>query len=174
MLGSRTQWLLNFISLPSCFPSDWTWASTGSWGYSSKVQDLVVSLVELHKLPAAQFSSLFRSLWTAAQPSAVSTTPPSSMPSANLLRVHSVPSSRSLMKRLQYWLQYQPLEYTTSDLFAAGLCVSDHYYLLPSIQVFPIYRTVHSSNTYPHPHERLEMSFYMCYNWRPCSSLQPT
>ena len=39
----------------------------------------------------------------AAQPSGVSTTPPSFVSSANLLRVHSNSSSRSLMKKLIHW-----------------------------------------------------------------------
>jgi len=47
----------------------------------------------------AQLSSLSRSRWMAAQLSGVSATPPSFVSSANSLRVHSVPSSRSLMSQ---------------------------------------------------------------------------
>ena len=53
-------------------------------------------------LLSAQLSSLSRSRWMAAQPAGVSTTPPSLVSSANLLRVHSNSSSRSLMKKLNY------------------------------------------------------------------------
>ena len=48
----------------------------------------------------SQLSSLSGSHWMAAQPSSVSTTPPSFVSSANLLRVHSNSSSRSLIKNL--------------------------------------------------------------------------
>jgi len=49
---------------------------------------------------AAQFSSLSRSLWMAAHPPGVSATPLSFALSSNLLRVHSVPASRSFKKML--------------------------------------------------------------------------
>lgn len=47
-----------------------------------------------------QFSNLSGSLKMAAYLSGISTTPPSFVPSANLLRVHSVPSFRLLIKKL--------------------------------------------------------------------------
>ena len=57
-------------------------------------------LLNLIRFLSAQLSSLSRSRWLAAQPASVSTTPPSFVSSANLLRVHSNSSSRSLMKKL--------------------------------------------------------------------------
>ena len=55
-------------------------------------------LIFIRFLPT-QLSSLSRSCWMAAQPSGVSTTPPSFVSSANLLRVCSVPSSRTSMNK---------------------------------------------------------------------------
>lgn len=46
-----------------------------------------------------QLSSLSRSLWMAAQPSGISAPPPSFVSSPIFLRVHSIPSSRSLMNK---------------------------------------------------------------------------
>ena len=63
------------------------------------MQGFAFPLVELHEL-SAEFSSLPRSLWTAAHPSGASATHPSSVPPLNLLKAHSVPSSRSLMRTL--------------------------------------------------------------------------
>jgi len=57
-------------------------------------------LLNLIRFLSAQLSSLPRSRWMAAQPAGVSTTPPSFVSPANLLRVHSNSSSRSLMKKL--------------------------------------------------------------------------
>ena len=51
----------------------------------------------------AHFSCLSRSLWTTSRPSGMSTTPhslASSLSSANLLRLHLIPPSMSLMKTL--------------------------------------------------------------------------
>ena len=61
---------------------------------------LHLPLLNLIRFQSAELSSLSRSRWTTAQPSGVSTTPPSLVSSANLLRVHSSSSSRSLMKKL--------------------------------------------------------------------------
>ena len=57
-------------------------------------------LCNLIRFLSAQLSSLFRSHWMAAQPASVFATPPSFVSPANLLRGHSVPTSRSLMKKL--------------------------------------------------------------------------
>ncbi|KAK4806792.1 hypothetical protein QYF61_005588 [Mycteria americana] len=57
-------------------------------------------LLNFMRFLSAHFSSLFRSLWMAARSSAISATPPTFVSPANLLRVHSAPSSRSLMKML--------------------------------------------------------------------------
>lgn len=58
-------------------------------------------LLNLIKFPISYFSrKLLRSSWMAAQPSGLSITPPNFISSVNLLEVHSVPSFRSLRKRL--------------------------------------------------------------------------
>lgn len=51
----------------------------------------------------------FRSLWTSAQPFGLSATPPSSVSSANLLRVHPDPPSRSLKEDVEQYLKLQSL-----------------------------------------------------------------
>lgn len=53
-------------------------------------------LLNFIKSPTAHFSSLTRSIWVAALPSSESTAPPNLVSPTNLLRGHSVPSSRSL------------------------------------------------------------------------------
>lgn len=57
-------------------------------------------LLNFMRLLLTCFSILLRALWTAAQPSGVSTTPPNFIPFSNLLRVHSFLTPRSVMKRL--------------------------------------------------------------------------
>ena len=74
---------------------------TDACGYSTLgVGALHLPLLILIRFLSTQLSSLSRSHWMAAQPSGVSTTPPNFVSSANLLRVHSIPSSRLLMKTL--------------------------------------------------------------------------
>lgn len=63
-----------------------------------QAQDLL--LLNLMRFPSAQLSSLSRSHWMAAWPSGVSAVSPSFVSSAKLLRVHSIPSCRSLIKML--------------------------------------------------------------------------
>ena len=64
------------------------------------VQDLAPGLVEPHDVQTGPLSSLSRSLWMASHPSGVLTAPHSLVSSANVLRVHSIPLSMSLMKIL--------------------------------------------------------------------------
>lgn len=84
----------------------------------------------------AHFSSLLRSLWKAAFQSAAPTTSPSFVLPTNLSRIHSVPSSKSVMKILEYWHQYQPLVHITNDWSPAGLCATDYNILNLTFQPF--------------------------------------
>lgn len=59
----------------------------------------------------------------AAQPSGVSGTPLRLSSSAKLLTVDSFQVSNEDV--ILYWLQYQPLGHTTSELCVTELCVSD-------------------------------------------------
>jgi len=61
---------------------------------------LHLPFLNLIRFLSAQLSNLFRSHWMAAQSAGVCTTPPSFASSANLLRVRSNSSFRSLMKKL--------------------------------------------------------------------------
>ena len=61
---------------------------------------LHLSLLNLRRSLTVQLSSQSRSRWMAAQTFGASATPPSFESSAHLLRVHSILSSRSLMKML--------------------------------------------------------------------------
>jgi len=65
-----------------------------------RCRTLHLPLLSFIRFLCAQLSSLSRFRWMAAQPSGVSTTPPSFVSSANLLRVHFVLLSRSLMNEL--------------------------------------------------------------------------
>lgn len=62
------------------------------------VQDSTFALLEFHETPLPHLSSLASTHCMAEQPDEMSATPPSL--SANWLRVHSLPSFRSLMKLL--------------------------------------------------------------------------
>jgi len=57
-------------------------------------------LLNVIPFTSAQRSNLSRSLWGASLPSGRSTLPPSLVSSANLLKVHSIPLSRSSVKIL--------------------------------------------------------------------------
>ncbi|CAM9960428.1 unnamed protein product, partial [Bubo scandiacus] len=59
-----------------------------------------LALLKLMQLALAHHSSLSRSLCRASLPLSRSTLPPNLVSSANLLRVHSIPSSRSSIKML--------------------------------------------------------------------------
>ncbi|KAK4828728.1 hypothetical protein QYF61_000719 [Mycteria americana] len=76
------------------------------------------TLVELYEVPASPFSSISRPLWMAAQPSGISATPPSFVSSVNLLKVHSAPTSRSLMKMLN---RTEPSTDSWGTLLVTGL-----------------------------------------------------
>ncbi|KAK4807043.1 hypothetical protein QYF61_018384 [Mycteria americana] len=65
-----------------------------------KCRTLHLALLNLIQLTSAHRSSLSRSLCRAFLPSSRSTLPHNLVSSANLLRVHSIPSSRSLIKIL--------------------------------------------------------------------------
>ena len=64
------------------------------------IQNFAFPFVELHEIPVSTFLKPVNTLWMAAHPSGYIMHSSSAMSSANLLMVHSVPSSRSLMKRL--------------------------------------------------------------------------
>ncbi|KAK4807049.1 hypothetical protein QYF61_018390 [Mycteria americana] len=63
-------------------------------------QDPDLALLNLMKFTWTHFSKLSRSIWMASLLSSISTAPLSLVSSANLLRVHSIPLSMSLMKVL--------------------------------------------------------------------------
>ena len=65
-----------------------------------RCRTLHLPLLNFIRFLCAQLSSLYRSHWMPAQPSGVPATLPSFMSPANLLRLHSVPSSRSWMKKM--------------------------------------------------------------------------
>lgn len=66
----------------------------------TQYKTLHLPLLNFMRFLSAQFSSLSRSLWAAAQPTGVTATPPGFVSSVNLLKHHSAPSSRSLTKKL--------------------------------------------------------------------------
>ena len=67
----------------------------------SKCKTLHFALLNLIRFRWANFLNLSRFLWMASLPSAVSTAPLSLVSSANLLRVHSIPSPMPLIKMLK-------------------------------------------------------------------------
>ncbi|KAK4818489.1 hypothetical protein QYF61_014219 [Mycteria americana] len=66
----------------------------------TRCRTLHLALLNLMRFTQAHFSSLSRSLWMTSRSSSVSTAPLSLVSSANLLRVHSILLSMSLMKIL--------------------------------------------------------------------------
>ena len=66
-----------------------------------KCNALHLALLNLIRFIWAHFSSLSRSLWMTFLPSSVSTAVLSSVSSANLLRVHVIPLSMTLIKMLK-------------------------------------------------------------------------
>ena len=68
--------------------------------FLSSCKALHFSLLNCVSFLLARFSSLSWSLWMASWPSGISSTLPSLVSPANLLRVHSAPSSRSVRKML--------------------------------------------------------------------------
>ncbi|PKU42357.1 rna-directed dna polymerase from mobile element jockey- hypothetical protein [Limosa lapponica baueri] len=71
-----------------------------TWWDSSHDWNAVMDGYILFRKEAIKLSILSRSRWMAAQSSGVSASPPSLVSSANLLRIHSVLSSRSLINML--------------------------------------------------------------------------
>ena len=97
-----------------------SWVAT-SWClglFFPRCRTLHISLLNFMKFLSAHFSSLSRSLWMAAQLCGVLVTCPSFVSSANLVRLHSVPSSRSLMKVLN---RTGPSIYSWGPLLVTGL-----------------------------------------------------
>lgn len=78
-------------------------------------------LLNFMRLLPSDVSSLPWFMSMIAHQSGLLATPPSFVLFVNLLKVHSVPSSRSLMKRPEYRL----LEHTSNDLLPIGLFAAD-------------------------------------------------
>lgn len=88
---------------PRSFPSKLlcTWVAINiHWWIELFLPRCRMPLLNFVRFLAAHFSRLSKSLWMAMPPSIISSTPPSSMSPAYLLRVHSVPLSKPLLKML--------------------------------------------------------------------------
>ena len=93
-------------------------------------------LLNFMRFPSVHLSSLSRFLRMAAWPSGISGTPHSFVSSADLLKVHSVPSSRSSMKMLNgTGPSINPWGNTTSDWCPAGLCSVEKNLLSAAVQL---------------------------------------
>lgn len=99
---------------------------------------LHVPLLNFIKSLSAHLSSLLKTLRIAAQPSGVSTTPPSFVAPANLLRVHSASSERSDQKDRTH---HSLLGYTAIYWPPTRLCAMDHHPLGPAVQ--PLFNPPH-------------------------------
>lgn len=86
------------------------------------------------RLLLAHFSSLSRFLWTAEQPSGLSTTATRFVSPANLLRAHSVQTSRSLMMMLNSIDASTNPGTHSGDWSPTTLCTIDHNLLSPAVQ----------------------------------------
>lgn len=88
------------------------------------------------------------SLQVASLPSCQSTTPLTSVSSADLLGVHSIPLTVSNEDTKQYWFQYPwywyPLRYTTRDWFPLDIEPFGHWAATVTLS----HLTVHPSNFY--------------------------
>lgn len=88
------------LFLQNCSPVFGPTAYTGVWSFPPSCRTFHFPLLNSIRFPVFHFSSLWRSLWIAAQPYCLSTIPPGFLPSADLLVVYLVPSSGSLTKML--------------------------------------------------------------------------
>jgi len=68
---------------------------------TAQVQDLSFGFAEPHELLLGPLLSLSRSLWMTFHPSGMLTSPNNLVSSAELLRVHSIPLPKSLIKILK-------------------------------------------------------------------------
>lgn len=114
--------------LPCCFPAG-GWPAWRDGIVPPQVQDSAL-LLELQGARQSIFSILLRTLWMPTQPSGISNTTSSFVPSPNLLRVHPAPTFGSLMKKLNLlcWAN------TTNDWPIRVICTTDYNALSPTIQ----------------------------------------
>ena len=119
-------------------------------------------LLNFVRFLSAQLSSLSRSRGMAAQPSGVSTTPPSFVSPANLLRVHSVLSFRLLKKRLNK-------TGTSTNLWGIPLVTGlqlDSAPLMATLWVLPLSQfSIHLTVQSVHSSSPLFMSFPVRMLW---------
>lgn len=128
-------------SLQSCFPAHQSPACTGVLGYFSPGAGLVFPFVDLYEISLCPFPQTNRVLLN-GRTTIWSTTPSEFLPSPNLQRVHSVPSSMSLVKILHdIGSQYRQLWYSIIDLPPAELHAADHNPLISAIQ--PVFNPLH-------------------------------
>lgn len=111
-----------------------------------QVRDFALSLVELHEIPASPFLYLPRCLWMAAQPFCVLDASPTSVSSANSLRVYVVPSCRSSLETFNRTgaSTNQPLRYTASHWLQTSLCSIGHHH--PGLAIQPVFSPLHCSS----------------------------
>lgn len=127
-------------TLPSCFAAGRSSARTGTWGWSSSRPGFnFFPLVNL-RLISDYFSSLPGPSGGMHSHLVYQLLLPNFVSSTNLLRVNCAPSSRS-WKETEYWLQYQPLGYTSRHRPPAGLCAADNKVWNPAVQ--PVFSSLH-------------------------------
>lgn len=110
-----------------------------------KYRTLHSLLPNFMRLLSARFSSLPKSFWIAALPSSILSASPNLVLSTNLLRMHSIPLLRLLMKTID---DRDPNADHWKDSYSspAGLCTSDYNSLSPAVQL--VLHINHLSSSY--------------------------
>lgn len=109
-----------------------SWSAPGLYqclGYFSQGVRLEFYLLNFMRLLLAN-GSLSSSIWTAAQPSWVSTTH-SNFVSSAYLHLPIIQVTDEDVK--WYWLWYQPLQNSTSNWFVSGFCATEHIPFSPAV-----------------------------------------
>ena len=117
------------------------------WLPQSRCKSLHLTFLNFVRSAWAYLSSLPKSLWMASLPSRESTAPLSSVSSANMLRVHSIPVHVTYKGVKEHWTQHQSLRNINHHQSPPGHCVVDCNSLSATMQSIPY--PVSGSSTTP-------------------------
>lgn len=112
------------------------------WVAPQQLQDFTLLLLSFTRFLSDKFSSLLRFLWQAVQTSGVSSTPPSFVLFASLLKVFFVLSSRSLCKILNSIYPSANPEILYCGWPPVWLCTTDHHPWVQPFSQLPVQLTV--------------------------------
>lgn len=130
---------------------------------STKFRTQDLALLYLIELVPAHQPSLFRLLYRTFLPSSKSTLPPNLVSTVNLLRVHSIPFSRSLIKVLK---RTDPSNEPRGMPAMAGHPIYPHS---QGTTIQPVFYSVHMNSTLIAEKDHLKSDTKLLVSLRPCS-----